>query len=197
MDKIMYEVWGEDTFARENYLVGTYETREKANKALKASERSVLHQCEELRDTYWIVELTPKRKRERDEWMSEREEQHRRKSDFDYARLCELVCRLNSRLLETVEQDMKGNITEKEVKLMEKNEKVDDCYNFLSLQYIRGVKDGGCCLVYVEIEFKDEGKMSSSCFVGTPNQIRRQFSFKKGEKFVCGIVDKMIIDFFR
>ena len=44
-NKVMYEVWGEDTFARENYLVGTFETREKANKALKASEKSVLHQC--------------------------------------------------------------------------------------------------------------------------------------------------------
>ena len=28
-NKVMYEVWGEDTFARENYLVGTFETREK------------------------------------------------------------------------------------------------------------------------------------------------------------------------
>lgn len=62
-NKVMYEVWGEDTFARENYLVGTFETREKANKALKASEKSVLHQCKELRDTYWIVEMTPERER--------------------------------------------------------------------------------------------------------------------------------------
>ena len=59
MNKVMYEVWGEDTFARESYLVGTFKTREKAGKALEASEKSVLDQCEELRDTYWIVELTP------------------------------------------------------------------------------------------------------------------------------------------
>lgn len=24
MNKVMYEVWGEDTFARESYLVGTF-----------------------------------------------------------------------------------------------------------------------------------------------------------------------------
>ena len=30
MNKVMYEVWGEDTFARESYLVGTFETREKS-----------------------------------------------------------------------------------------------------------------------------------------------------------------------
>lgn len=63
MNKVMYEVWGEDTFARESYLVGTFETREKAGKALEASEKSVLDQCEELRDTYWIVELTPEREK--------------------------------------------------------------------------------------------------------------------------------------
>ena len=49
MNKVMYEVWGEDTFARESYLVGTFKTREKAGKALEASEKSVLDQCEELR----------------------------------------------------------------------------------------------------------------------------------------------------
>lgn len=104
---------------------------------------------------------------------------------------------MNNGLLKVVAQDMKGTITEKEVKLLEKNEKVGDCYDSLSFQYIRGVKDKQCSLVYVEIGFKDEGRMSSSCFVGTPNQIRRQFSFKKGEKFVCRIIDKMIVDFFR
>lgn len=190
-NKVMYEVWGEDTFARENYLVGTFETREKANKALKASEKSVLDQCEELRDTYWIVELTPEQEKERKEWERKKER------DFDYSHLCKLISRLNNELLKIVAQDMKGTIAEKEVKLLEKNEKVGDCYDSLSFQYIRGVKDEQCCLVYVEIGFKDEGRMSSSCFVGTPNQIRRQFSFKKGEKFVCRIVDKMIIDFFR
>ena len=196
-NKVMYEVWGEDTFARENYLVGTFETRENANKALKASDKSVLHQCKELRDTYWIVEMTPEREKEREEWERKQEEQRRRKSDFDYFHLCEIISRLNTRLLEIVVQDMEGTIAEREVKLLEKNEKVGDCYDSLSFQYIRGVKDEQCCLVFVEIGFKDDGRMSSSCFVGTPNQIRRQFSFKKGEKFVCRIIDKMIVDFFR
>ena len=127
MNKVMYEVWGEDTFARESYLVGTFETREKAGKALEASEKSVLDQCGELRDTYWIVELTPEREKERKEWERNQEEQRRSKSDFDYSHLCELISRLNSKLLEVVVQDMKGTITDKEVKLLEENEKVSDC----------------------------------------------------------------------
>lgn len=193
MDKVMYEVWGEDTFARENYLVGTYETRENANKALKASKRSVLGQCEELRDTFWIVELTPERKKEREDWERKQEERHRK----DYSHLCELVAKLNGRLLDIVEQDREGKITEKEVKLLETNENVGDCYGSLSLQYKRDVKNGKCCLVFIEIDFKDEGRMLSSCFVGSPEQIISQFSFKEGEKFVCEIIDEMIIDFFR
>ena len=197
MDIVMYEVWGKDTFAGESFLVGTYATHAKATKVVDAHKQSVLHQCEELRDTFWISEVTLGQKKQREEWERKQEEQRRRKSDFDYPHLCELVARLNGRLLETVIQDMKGNITEKEVKLVEQNEKVRDCYSAISFQYIRGVKDERCCLVYLVIEFKDEGEMSSSCFVGTPNQIRRQFSFKRGEMFVRRLVDKMIISFFR
>ena len=59
MKEVVYEVWGEDTFAREEYLVGVYDTQEEANKILRESEQSALQICEELRDTYWICELTP------------------------------------------------------------------------------------------------------------------------------------------
>lgn len=118
-------------------------------------------------------------------------------SDFNYPHLCELVSRLNKRLLETVIQDKKGLITDKEIKLLEKNEEADDCYSSLSMQYIRGVKSQGGCLVYIEIEFKDKGTASSSSFWGTPDRIRRQFSYKKGEKFVREIIDRMIVEFFR
>lgn len=119
-----------------------------------------------------------------------------KRGDFNYAHLCELVSRLNKRLIEIVMQDKKGLITDKEIKLLEKNEETNDCYSSLSLQYIRGVKNNGSCLVYIEIEFKDESKASSSSFVGTPDRIRRQFSYKKGEQFVREIIDRMIVEFF-
>ena len=51
MKEVVYEVWGEDTFAREEYLVGVYDTQEEANKILRESEQSALQICEELRDT--------------------------------------------------------------------------------------------------------------------------------------------------
>ena len=197
MNGIDYEVWGRDTFANEDYLVGVFSTRTEADKALRKSERSVLSQCEELRDTFWVEEMTPKRREERDERECEREECLRKRRDFDYTHLCEIVARLNTNLLETVDKDKRGLILEKEVNLLEKNEKSDDCYSYLSFQYVRKVKDGKMCLVLIEVGMKEEGKVSMNCFMGTPDQIRRQFSFKKGETFVREIVDKMIMEFFR
>lgn len=197
MNGIDYEVWGRDTFANEDYLVGVFSTRAEADKALRKSERSVLSQCEELRDTFWVQEMTSKRREERDECEREREECLRKRRDFDYNHLCEIVVRLNASLLETVDRDKQGLILETEVNLLEKNERSDDCYGYLSFQYIRKVKDGKMCLVLIEVGMKEEGKVSMNCFMGTPVQIRRQFSFKKGETFVREIVDKMIIEFFR
>lgn len=197
MKEVVYEVWGEDTFAREEYLVGVYDTLEEANKILKESEQSALLTCEELRDTFWVCELTPRRKQEREEREAIREERCRKRRDFNYAHLCEIVSRLNKRLLETVSQDKKGLITDKEIQLFERNEESGDCYSSLSFQYIRKVKNKEICLVYIEIEFKDEGRASSSSFVGTPTQIKRQFSYKKGEVFVKEIVDRLIMEFFR
>ena len=197
MKEVVYEVWGEDTFAREEYLVGVYDTLEEANKILKESEQSALLTCEELRDTFGICELTPRRKQEREEREAIREERCRKRRDFNYAHLCAIVSRLNKRLLETVAQDKKGLITDKEIQLFERNEESGDCYSSLSFQYIREVKNKEICLVYIEIEFKDEGRAASSSFVGTPTQIKRQYSYNKGEMFVKEIVDRLIMEFFR
>lgn len=117
-----------------------------------------------------------------------------RTGDFNYSHLCEIVSRLNNRLLEIVMRDKEGLVSEKEIELVEKNEEVDDCYSALSFQYIREVARGGDCLVCIHIEFKDEGRLTANCYVGTPNQISRQFSFRKGEKFVREIVDRMIFE---
>ena len=88
MNGIDYEVWGRDTFANEDYLVGVFSTRTEADKALRKSERSVLSQCEELRDTFWVEEMTPKRREERDERECKREECLRKSRDFDYFACC-------------------------------------------------------------------------------------------------------------
>lgn len=192
MDTIVYEVWGEDTFARETYLVGTYKTREAANKALQASERSVLSQCEELRDTFWIVELTPEREAEREK----REEEDRRRRAFDYAHLRRLITRLNNRLLEIVEQDIRGLCSEPSVDLVEENKEAGDCYSSLSFRYIKEIGSKKSRAILIKIEFKDMGDTLSGCFTGTPVQIKKRFSLPTAEDFVSEIACKLIEDFF-
>ena len=51
-----WKVMGRDTFAREDYFVGAFETEEEARKCLRDSEAKVeATQDEALRDTYWIM----------------------------------------------------------------------------------------------------------------------------------------------
>ena len=52
----MWKVMGYDTFAREEYLVGEYPTRQLAEAAVAAAERRQAEfQDEPLRDQVWIV----------------------------------------------------------------------------------------------------------------------------------------------
>ena len=52
----MWKVMGYDTFAREEYLVGEYPTRQLAEAAVEAAERRHAEfQDEPLRDQVWVV----------------------------------------------------------------------------------------------------------------------------------------------
>ena len=52
----MWKVMGYDTFAREEYLVGEYPTRQLAEAAVEAAERRHAEfQDEPLRDRVWVV----------------------------------------------------------------------------------------------------------------------------------------------
>lgn len=50
-----YEVWGYDTFAREDYLCGTYSTRREAQQMMRKMERRVQGQPSSLRDSFSIL----------------------------------------------------------------------------------------------------------------------------------------------
>ena len=51
-----WKLMGRDTFAREDYVVGIYDTREQAEAELKKREaRHAATQDEALRDELWIV----------------------------------------------------------------------------------------------------------------------------------------------
>lgn len=55
MSKGMWRVVGWDTFAREDYFIGSYPTRELAEAAAREAERRVAYQDEALRDQISII----------------------------------------------------------------------------------------------------------------------------------------------
>lgn len=54
MQKIVYRVCGEDTFAHEVFVVAEFDNAEAAEAKLKECRESVLDQTEELRDVFWM-----------------------------------------------------------------------------------------------------------------------------------------------
>lgn len=54
MQKIVYRVCGEDTFAHEFFVVAEFDNVEAAEAKLKECRESVLDQTEELRDVFWM-----------------------------------------------------------------------------------------------------------------------------------------------
>ncbi len=55
--KKQWIVYGYDTFARERYVVGTFDNQREAKKAESQARRSVAKQDAELRDSFWTEEL--------------------------------------------------------------------------------------------------------------------------------------------
>lgn len=60
MAKTIYRVYGMDTYDHETFTVADFGTREEAEAKLKECRDSVMDQCEELRDFFWIAEMTHK-----------------------------------------------------------------------------------------------------------------------------------------
>ncbi len=60
MAKTIYRVYGMDTYDHETFTVADFDTREEAEAKLKECRDSVMDQCEELRDSFWIAEMTHK-----------------------------------------------------------------------------------------------------------------------------------------
>lgn len=58
MTKMIYRVYGMDTYAQETFIVADFDNEEEAETKLKECRESVLDQCEELRDSFWIAKTT-------------------------------------------------------------------------------------------------------------------------------------------
>lgn len=74
-----YELWGHDEFANETFLVGTYDTLKQAKQHLAKCKKEVEGQDKSMRDSFWIVEMSPERVIEREA----REAEYKAKLDED------------------------------------------------------------------------------------------------------------------
>lgn len=196
MSEIVYEVWGEDTFASETFLVGNYSDRKSACDKVKELEKSAMTQCESLRDTYWVVEATPEFITERREREMERKYELYKKSYFSSGRLANLMKRLFKQLADVVEKDEKGLCLGDIISINERNVNDNDCYDSVSFRYYRCLKESDQRNMRLEIKFKDDGNSSFPCLSGTLQEIKRLISLKSGRDSVLEKFDEMVHDFY-
>lgn len=196
MSEIVYEVWGEDTFASETFQVGSYSDRKAAYNKVKELEESAMTQCESLRDTYWVVEATPEYVAERRERETERRLELNRMSYFSSDRLEDLMKCLFKQLAGVMKMDEKGLCQEDIISIEERNVNDNDCYDSVSFRYYRRLKESDQRNIRLEINFKKDGSSSISCLSGTLQEIKRLISLKSGRDSVLKVFDERVHDFY-
>lgn len=187
-EKILYELWGWDTFSGESYFCGRFESREEAEIEKAREEKEVLkHQSEGLRDSYWIQEITPSeinaREQERDKRMAYEEKDRaysRERLEKNVAYLVEkLIASLNQKI-EKMGMPNGGEIIiaprsfKREVNIRLSNQ--GDCITFLSLGLRWSKKYGHCWLKYSwRINCETTRSTGCDCEKGTPYNTIKEF----------------------
>lgn len=137
-NKINYEVWGLDTFAHEYYPCGTFTTRSEAERVRDKHRQDVmLTQCESLRDSYWIVEITDEEKVERAK--KEEQIQDEKYNELSYSSRHLEVCvrellQLFKSSLEEVNPQGLSNLKNKSLKQVVNWDKEEDCFTQVQLE---------------------------------------------------------------
>jgi hypothetical protein len=152
-----YELWGEDTFARDVFLIKIYENEGEAEARLKELEESVLDQDESIRDTFWIKETSTEEIKEREQLEEERRDQLDKQWDYDDDRLRKYVIDLVNQLMKFVRKE-KIYFVWKRTTLLEKiNPNEEDCYSSIALEYFKGKSSSS---IGTKIKFRDGGSSS-------------------------------------
>lgn len=169
MSKIVYRVYGEDTYTHETFIVAELSNKEEAETKLRECKKSVMDQCEELRDTFWIAELTEEQQEESKRQASEYEARRIAARSYDDKQLIEnintLVESIKSQLRDknlsfNSTKDNKHHDAEKEI-----FPTTDVCYHSITL-YVTSYESGRSCIslnIYFDREIVDRGiKLFSS-----------------------------------
>ena len=140
-----YEVWGYDTFAGEDYLCGTYSTRNEAQQMFRKMERRALSQPVSLRDTFEVLEVTD----EVDEERSRREAELDRMISADTAHDPDF---LNSVVANLIKQLRSAKGGEKRFRVEYDCRETKDCFDIIAFTLI--TFKGGEQAIDIEIQFR-------------------------------------------
>ncbi len=140
-----YEVWGYDTFAGEDYLCGTYNTRSEAQRMMRKMEHRVQSQPALLRDTFEILEVTE----EVDEERARREAELERMISADTAHNPDFLNSVVSNLFQQL-RSSKGE--EKRFRVEYDCRETKDCFDVIAFTLI--TFKGGEQAIDIEIQFR-------------------------------------------
>jgi len=187
-----YEVWGYDTFAREDYLCGTYSTRSEAQQMMRKMERGVQGQPSSLRDSFSILEVTDEVDEERSQRESELDWQKSADADYNPDSISRVVDNLLQQLRVTT---AKGNRIKVEYDCTD----TDDCFDKIVFTIIsfKGMEQA----LDVEIQFRQgkfyNGGSISKVFYRMPKaDLRYWLNSEYAKEIMCVEVEELINSFY-
>lgn len=187
-----YEVWGYDTFAGEDYLCGTYNTRSEAQRMMRKMERKVLNQDASLRDTFEILEVTE----EVDEERARREAELERMISADTAHDPDFLNSIVINLLQQLRSAKGGN---KRFRVEYDCKETKDCFDKIAFTLItfKGMEQA----IDVEIQFRKGeyyGEGTASKVIGRMSKSDFQYWLNSDYalKAMCVEVEELINSFY-
>jgi|GEM_PF-2179312 len=209
--KIFYEVWSRDTFANESFLCETFTTRDQAERYCGKKEKEVAgYQDEELRDTFWVVEITDREIEARNRRDEEIEAQKREDSFYDHTRLrsCakELITQFGERLQGcNINELLNGRNKKSSVRILQHEVFSDnqvDCFEKLMfLFYYCG--ESTPYIIVLEVCFKERHRSGSGsisrelvCFETFAEMIE-WFNSGNAIDYTCEIISEFVDRFYR
>lgn len=180
-----YEVWGYDTFAHEDYLCGTYNTRSEAQRMMQKMARRVQGQNASLRDTFSVAVVVEEegspREVESDYCVSV-------EPDYDTDFLYSVVNNLLQLLKNTTKKD-------KRIKVEYDCTETDDCFDkiIFTLITFKGMEQA----IDVEIQFRQGGDFNgttiSKVFYRMPKpDFQYWLKSEYASKIMCVEVEELI-----
>ena len=187
-----YEVWGYDTFARENYLCGTYSTRREAQQMMRKMERRVQGQSSSLRDSFSILEVTDEVDEERS--LRELELDWQKSADAGYNP--DFISRVVDNLLQQLRVTAaKG----KRFKVEYDCANTDDCFDKIAFTLIsfKGMEQA----LDVEIQFRqgefyNGGTISKIFYRMSKSDFQYWLNSEYAKEIMCVEVEELINSFY-